>query len=280
MIHLYNRSNVTTPAPKVQPTSAKPTAAPTAPPANQVALNTVNAPPPASTSKPTTSVTNHIQSSNSTNANGVIRQVTNGNLLSSTSIATSFLTSTEAVPKSIPSGKAELNGSTSTFSQSNNDNVPSTLQKGTSTALIIAIGLCGVVVVLLVLILAKLFINHRRKGSSGRNSLMDENTRRFPQATSGQPRNQEMGGVGASPSPVVYRSTSYSSIGSSMSIKKQEYQPFTAQDTSSTAHRGPHGYANLEGSHQSVVEYLQPMGASFTESRAWDGSRPSLSYDR
>ncbi|KAI9625136.1 hypothetical protein KEM48_008535 [Puccinia striiformis f. sp. tritici PST-130] len=92
----------------------------------------------------------------------------------------------------------------------------------TSTGMIVAIGLSGVAITLMLMILIRFLVKCMRKKTQEEPA---EDTFIIPPTSFlDHPKNQEIGGIGASPAPMINRSASTSSVQSNMSIRKTKDQ--------------------------------------------------------
>ncbi|KAA1088541.1 hypothetical protein PGT21_010818 [Puccinia graminis f. sp. tritici] len=306
---LHNRSNGTTPLPtKPVAPSANPVVNPHPPPLNQApvpppAVNQAAAPPAANQApvntisivnhsankaSPTTSVTRAPQPvapddappssvPSVTPATAVVPHPTT-TLTSSVSSGTNLA---KLPTISTPTGLAGTRSVWESNSPDNNLGGPQPIQRQphTSTGMIVAIGVSAIAITLMFLILIRFFLKRLRNKTKAE---AEEDTCIVIPSTAflDHPKNQEMGGVGASPSPMINRSASIASVRSNISFAKpQETSNLNYYDQSH-----PYGeYNNLSihdmgANHRPTMEYLDPMGAPYTQSKAWDGSRPAQAY--
>ncbi|KNZ53756.1 hypothetical protein VP01_3143g6 [Puccinia sorghi] len=138
----------------------------------------------------------------------------------------------------------------------------------TSTAILVAIGLSGVGIVLMLMILIRFFVKQSRKKRAAKQQFGgDDNLIVIPStAFLDHPKNQEIGGVGASPASQMDRSASFRSH---MSFKHQHHHHTHTLSNHPVAFRP-----------SSEMEFLHGMGTAVSLPQAWDGSRPSLAHNR
>ncbi|KAH9460713.1 hypothetical protein MJO29_004743 [Puccinia striiformis f. sp. tritici] len=135
----------------------------------------------------------------------------------------------------------------------------------TSTGMIVAIGLSGVAITLMLMILIRFLVKCMRKKTQEEPA---EDTFIIPPTSFlDHPKNQEIGGIGASPAPMINRSASTSSVQSNMSIRK------TKDQTNLTFVNQPHYHSEFASSPPTEMEFLQHIEAPVSQPKAWDGSR-------
>jgi len=132
----------------------------------------------------------------------------------------------------------------------------------------VSIGLSGVVIVLILMVLIRFFVKRLRKKRAAKQQGGREDSLIVIPSTAflDHPKNQEMGGVGASPAPLMDRSASFRS---DRSFKPQHHHDIHIV---SNHHVAQHP--------QPEMEFLHCMGTPVSRPPAWDGSRPSLSQNR
>ncbi|PLW51918.1 hypothetical protein PCANC_01957 [Puccinia coronata f. sp. avenae] len=152
----------------------------------------------------------------------------------------------------------------------------------TSTGVIVAVGLSGVAITLIFLILMRFFVKHMLNKKPKKGHVQECSVTIPPPACAflDHPKNQEMGGVGASPSAMMNRTVSTTSVRSDASfIKPQEQYLINNFDHSHYEHNGHSNYA--VGFHQRPpMEALHHTETLFVQPKSWDGSRPMLASGR
>ncbi|WAR52421.1 hypothetical protein PtB15_1B863 [Puccinia triticina] len=260
LAHLHNRANGTTPLPTKQEMPPKPIGS-VAPPANPV----VNPHPP-----------NQVPVNNtptqSANRGGPAVDATH---------PPAPVASTDPHPSGLPPVAAPATAvvshpTTTTASalplETNSAKLPT---QHISTGMIVAIGVSSIAIALMFLILLRFFFKRLRNKTEEQPA--DDTFIVIPStAFLDHPKNQEMGGVGAS--PMINRSASTSSVRSNMSFTKPQEQSLLHFTNPYSELSGSSNKAS-QANQPHAMEFLDPtgMGTPFTQtqSKGWDGSRPA-----
>lgn len=152
----------------------------------------------------------------------------------------------------------------------------------TSTGVIVAAGLSGVAITLMFLILMRFFVKRLLNKRPKIQPVQECSVNIPPPACAflDHPKNQEMGGVGASPSAMMNRRVSNNSVRSDASFMKPQEQYLN--NSFDHSHYDPNLQTNYAaGFHQRPpMEALYPTETLFVQPKSWDGSRPTLPSGR
>ncbi|WAQ81536.1 hypothetical protein PtA15_1A878 [Puccinia triticina] len=290
LAHLHNRANGTTPLPTKQEMPPKPIGS-VAPPANPVvnphppnqvpvnntptqsanrggpAVDATHPPAPVASTDPHPSGLPPVAAP----ATAVVSHPT-----TTTASALPLETNSAKLPTvSTPTGLA---GSRSVWEANRPDNNfggARPIQQHISTGMIVAIGVSSIAIALMFLILLRFFFKRLRNKTEEQPA--DDTFIVIPStAFLDHPKNQEMGGVGAS--PMINRSASTSSVRSNMSFTKPQEQSLLHFTNPYSEFSGSSNKAS-QANQPHAMEFLDPtgMGTPFTQtqSKGWDGSRPA-----